>query len=60
MFSSAFPSMRKEVQDYLRSAEHLLAAAVTPNAPPFSEEELELVEYYAMEISKLHAFLVRK
>lgn len=41
---------RQEVQDYLRSWEHLLAAAA---ALPFSEEELSMVGYYAAEVQKI-------
>ena len=52
MSFSPLPSIRKEVQDYLNSCEHLLAAATTPRAPRLSKHELELLEYYASEISK--------
>ena len=53
-------SYRKEVQEYLRSCEHLIAAALQLNHPPFSPEELEMVEYYAVEIAKMHAVLSKK
>ena len=42
---------RKEIRDYLRSSEHLLAAA--NSFPPFSEEELSMVRYYAAEVQKI-------
>jgi hypothetical protein len=42
---------RKEVQEYLRSCEHLLAAATS--FPPLSEEELPMVQYYAAEVQKI-------
>jgi hypothetical protein len=42
---------RREVQDYLRSCEHLLAAAAS--LPSFSEEELSMVRYYAAEVQKI-------
>ena len=42
---------RKEVQEYLRSCEHLLAAAISP--PALSEEELSMVKYYAAEVQKI-------
>jgi hypothetical protein len=44
---------RKEIQDYLRSCEHLLSAAVMADDVPFSAEEEEIVEYYAIELLKL-------
>ena len=42
----------REVQQYLRSCEHLLSALATS---PFSlsEEELSMVQYYAAEIQKI-------
>lgn len=43
---------RREIQDYLRSCEHLLAAAVT-SPQPFTKEELAMVGYYAAEIQKI-------
>ena len=39
-------SVREQVQDYL------LAAAMTPMSPHFSKDELELMEYYASEITE--------
>ena len=44
------PRIRKEIQDYARSSEHLLAAATTPDNAPFSQEELDLIEYYITEL----------
>jgi hypothetical protein len=52
--------MRHEVQDFLRSCERLLAAALVPDHPPFSPDELDMVEFYAVEISKMHAVLSKK
>ena len=44
----------KEVQDYLRSCEHLLSiGANTLNPPPFSTNELEVVNYYTGELAKM-------
>jgi len=45
MANSPFPAFRKEVQDYLRSCEHLISAVISPNSPVLSKEELEMVEY---------------
>ena len=44
---------RHEVQNYLRACEHLLAAATT--SPPFTQEELVMMRYYAAEIQKILA-----
>ena len=46
-----------EVQDYLRACEHFLAAAHVHNQR-FSEEELQLVESYAMDVAKIHTAFV--
>jgi hypothetical protein len=44
---------RREIQDYLRSCEHLIAAASNP--PPFTQEELAMIGYYAAEVQKILA-----
>jgi hypothetical protein len=49
---SYFSSYCSEVQDYLKACEHLLAAA--QNHQQFSEEELQMVESYAMDVAKMH------
>jgi hypothetical protein len=41
---------RREIQEYLRSCEHLLAAAATSS---FSEDELAMVRYYAADLQKI-------
>ena len=41
---------RKEVLDYLRSCEHLLAATALPDNPPLSKEERGVITRYAVEI----------
>jgi hypothetical protein len=43
-------SVRTEVQDYFRSCERTLTASKALT-PPFSKEELELIEFYAAELS---------
>ena len=50
---SYFSSYCAEVQDYLKACEHLLEAAHIHNRQ-FSEEELQMVESYAMDVAKLH------
>jgi|GEM_PF-458726 hypothetical protein len=47
-------SVRKEVQDYLQCCENLLATALMPKSPGLSEDEEGIVEYYAVELSKLN------
>ena len=54
---SYFSSYCAEVQDYLRACEHLLAAAHIHNRQ-FSEEELQMVESYAMDVAKMHTAFV--
>ena len=44
------PSVRNEVQEYLRSCERTLAASMALT-PPFSKEEVEFIEFYAAELS---------
>ena len=46
-----------EVQDYLNACEHLLAAAHTDKRQ-FSEEELQMIESYGMDVAKMHKALV--
>ena len=56
---SYFSSYCPEVQSYLEACEHLLTAA--HNNHQFSEEELQMVQSYAMEVTEIHAaFLNRK
>ena len=49
-----FLPFREEVQTYLRSCEHLLSVPAVPhNHPPFSPDELEIMNYYAAEVAKM-------
>ena len=50
MSDNPFLAYHREVQDYLRSSEHLLAAAATSQ---LSEEELAMVGYYVAEVQKI-------
>ena len=52
MSDSPLQSVRKEVREYFSACEDLLAVAVTPKTPPFSKEELEMLEFYAAEIAE--------
>ena len=47
-------SVRKEIQDYLQCCECLLSTALMPKSPGLSEDEEGIVEYYAVELSKLN------
>ena len=53
---SYFSSYCPQVQSYLIACEHLLAAA--ENHQQFSEEELQMVESYAMDVAKIHTAFV--
>ena len=53
MPESPLPHFRQEVQNYLRSCEHLLSVRAAPHNPPFSPEELQRMEYYAAEVDKM-------
>lgn len=46
-------SFRKEVVDYLRTCDQLLAALGTPSASRFSKEELEVLAYSVSELQKV-------
>ena len=47
-------SIRKEIQDYLQCCEGLLSTALMPKNPGLSDDEEGIVEYYAVELSKLN------
>ncbi len=49
---------RKEVQDYLRSCEHLLVAATSPL--PFTEDEVAMIGAYVAEVQKIFAVSMAK
>lgn len=54
MSESHTSPLRKEVQDHLRSCEHLLSmGANTHNPPQFSANELAIVNYYSGELAKI-------
>jgi hypothetical protein len=46
-------SVRKEIHDYLRCSEYLLSNFLTPDDTPLSQQEEDIVEYYAVELLKL-------
>jgi hypothetical protein len=46
-------SLRKEVLDYTRSSERLIAAASHPDHTPFCHEEKQMIHYYTDEVGKL-------
>ena len=49
MPGAPLPPFQKEVQDFARTCEHLLAAAKTLS---FAEDELAIMRYYAIEVAK--------
>jgi hypothetical protein len=53
MSESPLPTLRKEVEDYLRSCEHLISVPVASHQPPFSPDELAMLKYYAAEVVKM-------
>ena len=52
-------SLRKEITDYSRSCEHLISAAASTDAVPFTQDEIDWITYYAAEMTKLVDQVVR-
>ena len=52
--------LRKEIKDYSNSCEHLISAALSFDAIPFSEEEIDWIAYYAAEMANLVNQLAHK
>ena len=46
-------TFRKEVLEYLRCCERLLASRHEPQISPFSKDELEVLEYAAAELQRV-------
>ena len=53
MVNTSFPNIRKGLQELFRHCERLLASALMSDNPPFTEEELAMMKYYADEIEKI-------
>ena len=53
MSDSLLPPLRPEVQNFLRSCEHLLSVPAVPHNPPFSPNELLMMNHYAAEVTKM-------
>ena len=45
--------VRPEVQNCIRSCEYLLSTAAASAHPPFSEDEQQLLAYYAAELAQM-------
>jgi len=45
--------VRPEVQNLIRSCEYILSTASTTGHPPFSEDEQQLLAYYAAELAQM-------
>jgi hypothetical protein len=59
MSHSQLQSLRHEVQNYVDSCEQLVSVAIdSPNYPPFSQVELQIVDYYADEVATMLAQLI--
>jgi len=52
-------AFRYEVQNYIRSCEHLLSIDATPYNPPLTIDELQMVEYYVEEVAQMVSRQVR-
>jgi len=50
MPDNSLSDYRKEVQDYLRSCEYLLASATSSDSPRLSKEERGIIAHYAVEL----------
>jgi len=55
MLSSYSPHsfFRRDVQTYIRACEYLISIASIQDSPPFTEEERQVIEYYAEELAKV-------
>ena len=53
MSDSPLPPLRKEVQNYLRSCEHVLSVPAVPHDLPFSPDEVQIMKYYVAEMGKM-------
>jgi hypothetical protein len=51
--------LRQEITDYSRSCEHLIFAASSPDAVPFTQDEIDWITYYTAEMTKLVDLLAR-
>ena len=45
-------SLREEVISYIRACERLISSAAMPGYPKFSDDERQVIEYYASELLK--------
>lgn len=46
----AIPSLRKEISEYTRATEALLACVLMPDSPPLSDDERQMIAYYVSEV----------
>lgn len=52
-------ALRKEIDDYSRSCERLIAAALLADSIPFTADEIEWITYYGNEMTSLANQLLR-
>ena len=53
MKHTSHPNIRKGLHECFHHCERLLASALMSDNPPFSQEELAMMKYYAEEIGKI-------
>jgi hypothetical protein len=52
--------LRREISDYSRSCEHLIAALVATKGVPFTLDEIDWIRYYTVEMTNLVDQLLSK
>lgn len=53
MASSSLLPIREDLHNFFRYCERLLASAQMPNHAPFSQDELQMICYYANAVAKI-------
>jgi hypothetical protein len=53
MSSSSLLPIRKDLHNFFRYCERLLASAQAPDHVPFSPDELQMICYYANAVAKI-------
>lgn len=53
MASSSLLPIREDLHNFVRYCERLLASAQMPNHAPFSQDELQMICYYANAVAKI-------
>ncbi|HSF65959.1 MAG TPA: hypothetical protein VLA67_00860 [Nitrospiraceae bacterium] len=53
MPSSSLPPIREDLHNFFRYCERLLASVQMTEHAPFSQDELQMICYYANEVAKI-------